>query len=91
MAFHRFAVAHPWIITAVSTVVSTPRLPTSPRSPQPATDRADRCLPQHRQAVGLQCFYHWRIADAFHRCPTLLSTGGSVRRCLLGVPFVSLG
>ena len=66
--------ARPRIITAVS----TPRPSTSPRSLHPASDH---CLPRHRQAVRLQCFYHCRVVDvftdvSFHRWPALLSTGG---------------
>ena len=45
--------AHPWIITAVSTVVSTPTL------------TATRKRPGRLQAMRLQCFYHWRVTDVF--------------------------
>ena len=58
------------------------------REPQ-ASDQTDCCLPRHRQAVRLQCFYHWRVVDVFHRWfPPLVSTDvfallyrGSARRC----------
>jgi hypothetical protein len=51
----------------------------------PARERADCCLPRHRQAVRLQCFYHWRVTDvftgvSFTDAPPCSPPGGGVHR-----------
>ncbi len=57
-----------------SPLFAHPRMRTPPRSPRPASDQVDCCLPRHRQAVRLRCFCHWRVTDVFPAgppCPPL--------------------
>ena len=60
-----------------------------------ASNQVDCCLPRHRQAVRLQCFYHWRVTDvsiAGPPCPPLERGACAVdAHCLIGVLFVFLG
>ena len=66
----------PWIITAVSFHWMFPHsaLLNPPRSLQPTSDQIDCCLPGHRQALRLRCFYHCRVTDVF----TAVSIAGPV-------------
>jgi hypothetical protein len=80
-AFHRFAVRPP---LDHHRCFHTPLAHASHAHRNPAADQVDCCLPRHRQAVGLQCFYHWRVAAGFHRMfPSLARLAlhrGGVRR-----------
>jgi hypothetical protein len=85
MAFHCFA-ACPSLNhhrCFLSLDVSTLCLLTSPRSPQPASDCANSCLPGNKQAVRLQCFCHWRVTDAFTAGPPCPPPGE--RAVLIGI------
>ena len=83
--------AIPWIITAVSTAVSTPRLAyasptlTAPRK-WPVCQDTGRRWGCSVSTIGVSPDVS---TGCFHRCPALLSIGGSAALMAIALPVVS--